>query len=117
MVVEGGGYEIKMPGSLSNEDEGQDDMDFEDDMPGEVKVGEEGEAGCPSRRYFYFYFFIFFALPPLPFPSRSPRAATAALYAGWGVWGKGLVPRVPAASAEGWMDGSGSAQSRHYCDV
>lgn len=33
-----------MPGSLSNEDEGQDDMDFEDDMPGEGK----GEAGCPS---------------------------------------------------------------------
>lgn len=35
-----------MPGSLSNEDEGQDDMDFEDDMPGEGKRG--GEAGCPS---------------------------------------------------------------------
>lgn len=46
-----GGYEIKMPGSLSNEDEGQDDMDFEDDMPGEVK---EGEAGCPSRYFFFF---------------------------------------------------------------
>lgn len=30
-----GGHEIKMPGSLSNEDEGQDDMDFEDDLPGE----------------------------------------------------------------------------------
>ena len=28
-----------MPGSLSNEDEGQDDMDFEDDMPGEGKGG------------------------------------------------------------------------------
>lgn len=38
---------IKMPGSLSNEDEGQDDMDFEDDMPGEVK----GEAGCPSHYF------------------------------------------------------------------
>lgn len=48
-----GGYEIKMPGSLSNEDEGQDDMDFEDDMPGEVK---EGEAGCPSRYFFFFFF-------------------------------------------------------------
>lgn len=24
-----------MPGSLSNEDEGQDDMDFEDELPGE----------------------------------------------------------------------------------
>lgn len=31
-----------MPGSLSNEDEGQDDMDFEDDMPGEVKGGRRG---------------------------------------------------------------------------
>lgn len=32
-------YAVKMPGSLSNEDEGQDDMDFEDEMPGEsVKV-------------------------------------------------------------------------------
>lgn len=38
-----------MPGSLSNEDEGQDDMDFEDDMPGEVKGGE---AGCPSDYFF-----------------------------------------------------------------
>jgi hypothetical protein len=28
-------YAIKMPGSLSNEDEGQDDMDFEDEIPGE----------------------------------------------------------------------------------
>ncbi|KAJ3602717.1 hypothetical protein NHX12_030466 [Muraenolepis orangiensis] len=27
-----------MPGSLSNEDEGHDDMDFEDDMPGEDSV-------------------------------------------------------------------------------
>lgn len=36
-----------MPGSLSNEDEGQDDMDFEDDMPGEGKC-VWGEAGCPS---------------------------------------------------------------------
>lgn len=36
-----------MPGSLSNEDEGQDDMDFEDEMPGEVK----GEAGCPSHYF------------------------------------------------------------------
>lgn len=31
-----------MPGSLSNEDEGQDDMDFEDDMPGEGKGGRRG---------------------------------------------------------------------------
>lgn len=38
-----------MPGSLSNEDEGQDDMDFEDDMPGEGKGG--GEAGCPSHYF------------------------------------------------------------------
>ncbi|KAA8593560.1 hypothetical protein FQN60_009676 [Etheostoma spectabile] len=29
-----------MPGSLSNEDEGQDDMDFEDDMPDEDDDGE-----------------------------------------------------------------------------
>ncbi|KAF7662317.1 hypothetical protein LDENG_00238960 [Lucifuga dentata] len=29
-----------MPGSLSNEDEGQDDMDFEDDMPDEDDEGE-----------------------------------------------------------------------------
>ncbi|XP_029287263.1 chromodomain-helicase-DNA-binding protein 5 isoform X1 [Cottoperca gobio] len=29
-----------MPGSLSNEDEGQDDMDFEDDMPEEDDEGE-----------------------------------------------------------------------------
>lgn len=36
-----------MPGSLSNEDEGQDDMDFEDDMPGEGKGG-----GAVSFRYF-----------------------------------------------------------------
>lgn len=36
-----------MPGSLSNEDEGQDDMDFGDDLPGEVK----GEAGCPSHYF------------------------------------------------------------------
>lgn len=36
-----------MPGSLSNEDEGQDDMDFEDDLPGE----ERGEAGCPSHYF------------------------------------------------------------------
>lgn len=26
-----------MPGSLSNEDEGQDDVDFGDDLPGELK--------------------------------------------------------------------------------
>lgn len=44
-----------MPGSLSNEDEGQDDMDFEDDLPGEgMRRGggrwgeEEEEGGCPS---------------------------------------------------------------------
>lgn len=48
----GGGYEIKMPGSLSNEDEGRDDMDFEDDMPGEGEQGVGGEAGCPSHYYF-----------------------------------------------------------------
>ncbi|KAI4827701.1 hypothetical protein KUCAC02_031079 [Chaenocephalus aceratus] len=29
-----------MPGSLSNEDEGQDDMDFEDDMPDDDDEGE-----------------------------------------------------------------------------
>lgn len=28
-----------MPGSLSNEDEGQDDMDFGDDLPGELRGG------------------------------------------------------------------------------
>lgn len=28
-------YAIKMPGSLSNEDEVQEDMDFEDEIPGE----------------------------------------------------------------------------------
>lgn len=38
-----------MPGSLSNEDEGQDDMDFGDDMPGEEE--EMGEAGCPSHYF------------------------------------------------------------------
>lgn len=113
MVVVGGGYEIKMPGSLSNEDEGQDDMDFEDDMPGEVKVGEGGGGVSFTSLLF------FFSPPPsrTPFPSRSPRAATAALNAGWGVWGKGLVPRVPAASTGGGWMGSGSAQSRHYYGV
>lgn len=34
-----------MPGSLSNEDEGQDDMDFEDDIPGEGK----GRGGVSFR--------------------------------------------------------------------
>lgn len=41
-----------MPGSLSNEDEAQDDMDFDDEMPGEEggreRRGAEGEAECPS---------------------------------------------------------------------
>lgn len=40
-----------MPGSLSNEDEGQDDMDFEDDMPGEVKGGRRGVLQIILRRY------------------------------------------------------------------
>ncbi|XP_047188870.1 chromodomain-helicase-DNA-binding protein 5 isoform X2 [Scophthalmus maximus] len=35
-----GGDELKMPGSLSNEDEGQDDMDFGDDVPDEDDEGE-----------------------------------------------------------------------------
>lgn len=34
-----------MPGSLSNEDEGQDDVDFGDDLPGEVK----GRRGVLQR--------------------------------------------------------------------
>ncbi|CAG5978292.1 unnamed protein product [Menidia menidia] len=33
-----------MPGSLSNEDEGQDDMDFEDDMPDEDDEGERNSV-------------------------------------------------------------------------
>lgn len=39
-----------MPGSLSNEDEGQDDMDFEDDMPGEGRGGR-GVLHIILRRY------------------------------------------------------------------
>lgn len=36
-----------MPGSLSNEDEGQDDMDFEDDVPGEgVKESQGRESSA-----------------------------------------------------------------------
>lgn len=63
VVVEGGGYEIKMPGSLSNEDEGQDDMDFEDDMPGEVKVGEGG-GGVSFTSLLFFFPSLFH--PPAP---------------------------------------------------
>lgn len=38
-----------MPGSLSNEDEGQDDVDFGDDFPGEVK-GRRGVLHSRWRR-------------------------------------------------------------------
>ncbi|XP_053725043.1 chromodomain-helicase-DNA-binding protein 5 isoform X2 [Synchiropus splendidus] len=37
-----------MPGSLSNEDEGQDDMDFEDDMPDEDDDGERHSVPLSS---------------------------------------------------------------------
>lgn len=40
-----------MPGSLSNEDEGQDDMDFEDDMPGEGTRGGGVSFTLFLRRY------------------------------------------------------------------
>lgn len=41
-----------MPGSLSNEDEGQDDMDFEDDMPGEAgRRWRRGVGGRPSHHH------------------------------------------------------------------
>lgn len=40
-----------MPGSLSNEDEGQDDMDFEDDMPGEGTKGGGVSFTLFLRRY------------------------------------------------------------------
>ncbi len=36
-----------MPGSLSNEDEGQDDMDFEDDVPGEGVKSHRGGRVLP----------------------------------------------------------------------
>lgn len=109
--MEGGGYEIKMPGSLSNEDEGQDDMDFEDDMPGEVKVGEGG--GGVSFTSLFFFFSLF--LPPLPFPLSSRRYRR--LECGVGGVGERACPARPRREHRGWMDGSGSAQSRHYCDV
>ncbi len=40
-------YAVKMPGSLSNEDEGQDDMDFEDDVPGEGVKSHRGGRVLP----------------------------------------------------------------------
>ncbi len=40
-------YAVKMPGSLSNEDEGQDDMDFEDDVPGEGVKSDRGGRVLP----------------------------------------------------------------------
>uniref|UniRef100_A0AAX7V0H2 DNA helicase n=1 Tax=Astatotilapia calliptera TaxID=8154 RepID=A0AAX7V0H2_ASTCA len=42
-----------MPGSLSNEDEGQDDMDFEDDIPDEDDEGERNTVPLtPLDRFF-----------------------------------------------------------------
>ncbi|XP_016094246.1 chromodomain-helicase-DNA-binding protein 5 [Sinocyclocheilus grahami] len=43
-----------MPGSLSNEDEGQDDMDFEDDVPDEDEEGERQRSVplSPLGRFF-----------------------------------------------------------------
>ncbi|XP_016350308.1 LOW QUALITY PROTEIN: chromodomain-helicase-DNA-binding protein 5-like [Sinocyclocheilus anshuiensis] len=43
-----------MPGSLSNEDEGQDDMDFEDDVPDEDEEGERQRSVplSPLERFF-----------------------------------------------------------------
>ncbi|KAK1800132.1 hypothetical protein P4O66_006154, partial [Electrophorus voltai] len=37
---------VKMPGSLSNEEEGQDDLDFEDDMPVSGPAAERVQRGC-----------------------------------------------------------------------
>ncbi|XP_056887186.1 chromodomain-helicase-DNA-binding protein 5 isoform X1 [Takifugu flavidus] len=42
-----------MPGSLSNEDEGQDDMDFEDEMPDEDDEGERNSVPLSSLSSFY----------------------------------------------------------------
>ncbi|XP_076863834.1 chromodomain-helicase-DNA-binding protein 5 isoform X2 [Brachyhypopomus gauderio] len=42
-----------MPGSLSNEEEGQDDLDFEDDIPDEEEEGErDGVLLSPLERFF-----------------------------------------------------------------
>ncbi|XDV51511.1 hypothetical protein PO909_020374 [Leuciscus waleckii] len=42
-----------MPGSLSNEDEGQDDVDFEDDVPDEDEEGERQSVPLsPLERFF-----------------------------------------------------------------
>ncbi|KAA0707630.1 Chromodomain-helicase-DNA-binding protein 5 [Triplophysa tibetana] len=48
-----------MPGSLSNEEEGQDDMDFEDDVPDEDEEGERERSSVrsvplsPLERFFH----------------------------------------------------------------
>ncbi|MED6254679.1 hypothetical protein ATANTOWER_031425 [Ataeniobius toweri] len=42
-----------MPGSLSNEDEGQDDMDFEDDMPDEDDETERNTVPLMALASFF----------------------------------------------------------------
>ncbi|XP_068172229.1 chromodomain-helicase-DNA-binding protein 5 [Antennarius striatus] len=42
-----------MPGSLSNEDEGQDDMDFEDDLPDEDDEGERNSLSLTPLDSFF----------------------------------------------------------------